>query len=259
MSRRITTASVIAVAGCALLLAAGTARAEIIVTFNATGLVFDYDFAPKTLNVYSNSGTTVTALVKEASTDPDTELDSVTVPGLINGLSSVVLSLTMTQHGANDWSATGLWYMLDMTAPQDGSANLKVLADFTSTSVGIVANPNYLQIAGTLMPSGTNPSLLVNAGSPWRFVGSGQTAGNGQDGVANQITLADALWEAALTGALVQTQFNVGTNSLDTLFGANRDHTGGWLDAEIITPAPAAIVLGFIGLCVVGWRMRKYA
>lgn len=63
----------------------------------------------------------------------------------------------------------------------------------------------------------------------------------------------------ALTGS---SKVNVGTSSLDALFSADHKNgnalTGGEVKGSVV-PAPAAVLLGLVGLAAGGWYMRRLA
>ena len=167
------------------------------------------------------------------------------------------MNLDFVQAGVENWSATGDLWLTDNT-----SGN-RIEADFVSSNIYIGGTSgNELFIAGSLNPFGTNEAILVDPGSgnPWTFAGEHDSLfDGGQDGWDNQVTVP--LWESWDHGSVIVMHYNVGTNSLDTLFGTYSP-SGGYINGDIdmtLAPIPAAVVLGLLGLGVAGLKLRKYA
>lgn len=169
-------------------------------------------------------------------------------------------SITFTWVGVDDWTAAGNIWVSDAYDPGTESPTNRIEADFVSTSVQIDAFDLYIR--GLLSPYSTNnnEAILTGAttGNPWTFTGEQDSglSGSGNDSVADQVSVDD--WENWDSGDIVVFHFTVPTNSLDTLFTTQGVLDDGNMDINII-PIPPSMILGIIGLCVVGLKLRKYA
>jgi hypothetical protein len=147
-----------------------------------------------------------------------------------------------------------------LTFTDTNTASNAVKADFTSSSIAIMYGAaGYLEIRGYLgTSSGQDSILLSTRGDPWKFMGEASSTPNSPDadGVDGQITRAQRA--AQDNGTLICMKFAIGQDSLDTLFGVDRSLGGGEVKGSIV-PAPAAVVLGLMGLGLVGVWMRRYA
>jgi hypothetical protein len=98
-----------------------------------------------------------------------------------DGAFDLLLDLTMTQLGTNNWSASGTLTFTDTT-----TATNAVEAFVKSTS--ITTDGTSLRIDGNLRDLNP-PSILVNRGDPWVFAGTADSGGADGDGTDNQITV----------------------------------------------------------------------
>ncbi|MCX5674712.1 MAG: hypothetical protein NTX87_06865, partial [Planctomycetota bacterium] len=176
------------------------------------------------------------------------------------------LTLDMTQNGPEMWSATGSLLVSDQT-----TATNAIEAHFRSTNILIKNGSGYtLNIDGILSPL-SGESILVNRGDPWRFAGDGNVyhvtfpadfyfrptpASPDADGTPGQITVAQS--RSYGNGDLFVIKVNVPVGTLDDLFASDRSMTGGEVKGSIV-PAPAAVLLGLVGLAAVGWYRRRLA
>jgi len=218
------------------------------------GLVVTYDMSAATLNfTVADSKLKVTEGVLSNLTltyiDDQTfaTLDSVAVTGGANF--NLLVDLTMTQLGPNNWSAAGTLGFTDLN-----TANNAVEAAVQSYSVSIAGG--YLEIKGYLQNLGANSSILVNRGDPWVFVGNADLGGADADTTANQITVFNPVSYDG--GELLTLKFGVG-GTLDNFFSADRlNLTGGEVKGQVV-PVPAAVLLGFLGLGAAGIKLRRFA
>jgi hypothetical protein len=159
------------------------------------------------------------------------------------------LNMNLTKTGSV-WGGTGdLWFT-------DVNGVTKASADFKTSS--IIMQGHDLFIFGNLTTQAGNDSILLpNGVDPWTYMGQKAIVGKmDQDTVPGQITVPGH--NAFDNGSLILVKFDTNFTSLDEVFREDMVLDGGELKGKII-PAPAAVVLGFIGLSLVGWRMRRYA
>jgi len=232
----------------ALLLASMPAQAEIAVTFDMNSARLDYTLSSSNLTVRETAGSVFD--VRKENTTALTILDTARIDG--GSFFDLFLDLTMTDlPGANNWSAAGSLKFTDSTTTTFG-----VEAIFSSTGVYTLFGNNVLVIEGRLSPL-SGSTILVNYGDPWTYVGQENIGLEGnQDGMNGQFSIDNP--ENYSQGDLVTLKFGLGGLSLDALFGANRMLAGGEVKGMIV-PAPAAVVLGALGLGLVGWVRRKWA
>ena len=242
------------------------AVAEIHVKFSANSLHLDYDWDGSTGDMDITSQNTdaekTTAKLSLYDTVADTTPDRATLTTAITNSDTFILDLTV-QMVSGIWQATGTWTMNDT----NGEA---IKASFFSADIKTVedwqADPAFV-MTGTLTPFESNEAILLGtSGSDWEFVGNAD-GGENSDGKDDTITIGN--WGSYNGGTMVTTHFLLGAYQ-DTDSFLQRDHLGntgptagmaldgGWASGTIV-PVPAAVVLGFIGLGMVGWRMRKYA
>lgn len=244
----------------AMLTVASPALADPVVVFDMSGLVLNYDVDSRDLKVEEISSSTMYLLYQDDVTLAT--YDSVTVANsAVDHQFDLMISLKMVDElDVNNWSATGRFEFTDKNSD-------KVLALFKSTSVSI--SSGQLSITGsmtTVGPPESDQILQPSPGEPWQFAGTGQwdldtdgdgSLDNGVDGTPNQISVESAY--AYDGGTLTTLKFGVGGHSLDSFFGADRPNIPGGQVRGEITPVPAALGLGLLGLGLMGWRMRRYA
>lgn len=235
------------------LAAAGLAQAEPIVTFELDEANLTYTAATGGL-----------LITEESNAEFDVTLDD-TVSGLTLDSARIIagsffdftMNLTLVNEaGPDNWSATGTVAFTDLNM-----ATNAVEADFVATSVSIIGSAfPILELKGLLTAQAGNDSILVNRGDPWVYVGQTDFGPADADGVANQITVANA--DRYDFGDLFVFKFGVPSSSLDVLFGSDRVFEDGQVLGGVVTPLPAALplgILGFAGLALVGRKMRRLA
>jgi len=178
-----------------------------------------------------------------ATLSDDTIVDRAIIDGTPFGVN---INLTLTRLAAENWSASGSASVTDTTLVN------RIEGGFTSTAIAFGPTSTDLYIHGVLRPVAPDTSLLT--ASPWVFVGTSGSAG--QDGVPHQVTVNYA--EIYDSGIVTVLHYNVGTNSLDTLFSTPDTYGQGDISMTI-TPAPAALLLGFLGLGAAGLKLRRFA
>ena len=247
-----------------LTMAVTPALAELQVKFSADSLHLTYDSTTRKLDINSQNNawyeSAVGAWLYDTIAD-DVIDETILKDGDVTD-TSFVLDLDVTQDLAGVWHADGPWSLKDKT----GVVVAKAM--FNSTLVQTVPeftkDPAFIA-QGILSPWETNTSILLGA-DPWKFQGTVNApppAGNGSDGEEATITVGNS--GSYSGGTMITTHFLLGSY-VDTDTFLTTDHTdaggdslnGGWASGTVV-PVPAAVVLGFIGLGLVGWRMRKYA
>ena len=214
-----------------------------------------------TATITQMNGAVLKGYLKDDSSLPNPTDDTVTISA--GSLFDLNITLTLARLAAENWTAAG-----PVTLTETGPGATKLKASFTSSMVEIdefgEGATLDLKIQGSLNVFGANDAILLdydNDGTePWVFKGDGDEFsdyGVDQDGVANQISVANR--QSYDGGRLVTLHFQLSNDgSLDTLFANSFQVLGGDVDLTI-TPVPPAVVLGFVGLAIVGWRMRRYA
>jgi hypothetical protein len=233
-------------------LAANTASADpYVINFDLQQAQLSYTFNPNTLTATTISTSTLSLTLDDPMGNM---IDRARMVGSSMPF-NFAMTLNLTRLGPENWSATG-----SLTWSDINTGSNAVGAAFKSTNI-VIKNgaKSTLNIDGLLSPLSGN-TILVNRGNPWTFLGDATqtTADYNADGTLGQITLPDNP-QAYNIGDLFVIKTNVGTSSLDDLFGST------WTQAKegevkgAIVPAPAAVALGLMGLCMVGVWMRRYA
>ncbi len=229
----------------ALCLSAAPAMAD-MVTYDMGIATLDFTQATNNLLVQETS---LSMLYLEFDDLGGVALDNVAIIGGDNF--NLTLDLTMNQLGINNWSASGSLKFTDTDATSNA-------VEAAVQSYSVKADGTSLQIVGSLSPQNPPPSILVNRGDPWVFVGNTDGGGADADLTANQITVFNP--ESYDGGTVWTIKFGM-TDSLDVFFGTtgqDRHLTGGEVKGSVV-PVPAAVLLGILGLGVVGLKLRKYA
>ena len=261
-SRTITLITLGAVALVAAVLAMpAAARADLAVTFDLSQAKMTYTASSQILTATEGTASTFTVNLEEMRPTSTVVLDRAMISGGSSGNPfDFLLTMKLTDlPGVDNWSATGVLTFTDTYT--DSNA---VMADFKSSSIAIMYGAaGYLEIRGYLSTSSGQDSILLSTrGDPWKFMGQdwntpGPSEGEPDaDGVDGQITRAERA--AQDNGALVCMKFAIGEGSLDTLFSGDRSIGSGQVMGSVV-PAPAAVVLGLMGLGMVGMWMRRYA
>ena len=232
-----------------LCLSAAPAMADLVLQYDMNKALLDFTVGDKKLVVTESAS----SVMDVAKTDNGTfsTLDTARVIGGANF--DLLLDLTLTQLGANNWSASGSLQFSD-TDTSDYAVEATVQSYLIQISGG------SLEIKGYLGDLGTNKSILVNRGDPWEFVGNSAppflpSTPAGSDGTADQVTMFNP--ESYDGGQAWTIKFGV-SGTLDNFFSEDRDLSDGEVKGQVV-PVPAAVLLGILGLGVVGLKLRKYA
>jgi hypothetical protein len=254
-----------------LAIAAAPALADIGFRFDYTGLELSYTAAAGpggkvgTLSLY---GADYVRLDKiDLGGDGfgggnDTLLDDADISGSANmgfGFSGTVYKL-----GTNSYQIVGT-----VTGTDTNTASNSHEAGVVSTTVNYVdlgaGQGGLLSFTGDAATLPLNDSILINrsvVGAEWRWVGNGvPSAGDpDEDGIVGDVSLVSGrkLFDK---GAVLLFEISMDrVADLDALFSANRSAVNsGDFKFEIVVPAPAAILLGVIGLGVLGYLKHRYA
>ena len=228
-----------------LCLSATPVMADLVLTYEIDRATLT--FTQTTNNLQVTETATSDLFVTKMNDVTFATLDDALVDGGANF--NLLLDLILVDEpGANNWSATGSMKFTDTT-----TATYAVEAAVTSTSIAI--NGGELEIKGYLYDLAPNTSILVNRGDPWVFAGNGDVGPADEDGTANQVTMGNR--ETYDGGQLVTIKFGV-SGTLDDLFSANQTLSNGEVKGQVV-PAPAAVLLGLLGLSVAGIKLRKFA
>jgi len=226
------------------------AMADMYVDFSVGELNLDYNATTKVMVITStvsgtSNGSTLEAGVYDDPGDLSNLLDSIQIDQDDFAFTLYSLSVTFSQNGTNDWSASGSLSLLDGTGSQVLSA------DFNSSAVAMITGGRTFFLDGYLTPltGSGNPGVLVPSVYSWTMSDGGSPA---ETITVNNATSFD-------NGTMLNTQFNTNVAiTLDQFLTGNRSLDDG--DSHMtVTPAPAGVLLGIIGLGMIGARMRKYA
>jgi hypothetical protein len=271
MTRLQTTLAVIAVGLIGLLaLPPAPAQADIATTVRFASTSLEYTYTPGAgagigqLTIYDvfNKGAASSYMEVYSQNASNVTLEKATIQN--NGGEAFQLLATMDIYkiAAGSYKALGTigFTDTDMTSnafEADFTSNAGVNGIYATSSGGMT-----LHIDGTIVPLGTNTSILVNRDTAtptgtWTYAGTagipGTTVTAGPVPPLNQFVVGE-VWYL---------DFSVKTLNLDKLFSAtDADRlTSSTAQASGYTtvPAPAAIVLGLMGLGTLGWWMRRYA
>jgi len=258
---------------------AGTsaASAEYWVHIEYSGLHLNYVGSTLTLQDLGSSAASASIV---DSTNTAVPLDTAVILNNLIAPGKFDLELTATivnGGGVDDVSMIGgtlkaTDVLTTLAAPSIAAAAFNTA--FGGDLDGITFDGTTLTIRGLLATLAGNDSILLNpAGAlAWTYKGEGGTDPD-LDGVADQITVPLQFRSNYDVGMFYQlntlvTRFKDGTSTAgitnaDELFAAAALHGGfeaggGELKIDII-PAPAGVLLGVIGLCVVGWTRRRVA
>ncbi len=231
----------------ALLVIAPAAMADINVAYDLQEASLSYvrDANSNVLTVTETGSSTF--VVKKL--DGLTTLDGAKLVADEGDLFSVSLVLNLEDlAGDNNWGGSGTFTFTDKNGVTVAAANVKIIDAFIKDG--------NLQIDGSLLTMGANSSILLPSGDPWIFEGSKGSGTADQDGVDGRITVSNAA--SFDNGDVMNLRFGVGNITLDQLFADNFDADSGEVKGKIV-PAPAAVLLGAMGLGLVGWVKRRFA
>lgn len=236
----------ITIIAVALLAFAPVAMADLIVTYDCSNAALNYNSALKTMAVTQTGGSVFD--VRTEDTVSGTVQDTAR---LIGNSFNLALDLQMVQLGVNNWDGAGTIKFTDTSTATNA---VEATADISSIQV-LAGN---LIITGNLGVLNPNTNILVNRGNPWVFVGNQAIPTEPDaDGVVGQITVDNIA--SYINGTLITLKFGVpGNGTLDSLFSVDRSMNGGEVKGSVV-PAPAAVLLGAMGLGLVGWVKRRFA
>lgn len=204
-----------------------------------------------TFDIEDSAGTTLDAVLRD---DLAVEIDRATI--LDNDDFDVTVTGDVIYMGPNSYALVGSF------STTDDTGTVKVLADFTSTTVSMTGPPafsNVLTIAGSLTTFGGGAGTIFAdaTATDWSFAGHTDDTADGKDvGDDDTISIEDLNIASYDTGALIDFSLGVVFTSLDDLFASSSTVAGGDMKVTIV-PVPAAVVLGLIGFgCVAGLRRR---
>ena len=223
--------------------------ADLLVSFDMTDANLTYTAATNALTVDEISASDLRVYLKNTALSPDVR-DTAMITGGDNF--DLLLSLTLTDlPGTDNWSGSGSLTFTDSNTNDDA-----VVANLETTSINIFAGGGgILWITGDL--TDVSGGILQNRGDPWKFVGTSAIGGYlDADGVPGQISVSSP--DNYDIGVVLVLEFGTPTTSEDVFFGSNRNIGGGNVKGSIV-PAPAAVLLGMMGLGIVGIRMRRLA
>lgn len=228
----------------AALVLTSTAMADIHLDFGVSELNLDYTVGSQLMTIESSNASTLDAWLLDGAS----VLDYLQVKASDLGTDVLyTLNLAFTQFGVDDWRAVGTFSMRD-------TVQEVVAANFTSTNVYIDDTSYELKIKGYLLPVSPNAGVLVPSAYTWNMT----------DGTDTITVLSATSYD---NGVMINTQFttwggwtedefftgNIGSTPVPSISLMNGD------SRIAITPVPAGVLLGIIGLSMVGARMRKYA
>jgi len=279
MLKRTITTVVLAVFVAVLAMTAAPARADIHVPFRVDDVKMAYTASSGQMLVTPHTGSAlwVTTLDTVAGTESDPlglEID--TKPPVLYEfdflLDLTFTDVTPTVSGDNKWAASGTM-MISSKVDENGAPadeHIVMLADFNATQfvfddMTTQAAPmgvdKEFRVVGRLNPY-TGPdyteydheSILIGD-DPWEFTGY-----NYDTDLFETLSVENP--EAYTAGELTTVHFKINVDpdvdTLDELFEADRSSPQGDAFGKVI-PAPAALILGLLGLSIVGIRMRRHA
>lgn len=226
------------------------AMADLVLKYDMDSALLTYTAASKKLVVTETLGSELQ--VRKADNVTFNVLDNAKITG--GGNFDLMLDLQLVDEvGLNNWSGTGSLKFTDTTTATNA---VEARVQTYNISKDVFFGSSYLLVQGSLSDWGANSSILMNRGDPWVFTGNGEIAGEATQGTANQVTMFNR--ESYDSGLVFTIRFGMGNGDLDTLFLSNQTLSGGQVGGEVV-PAPAAVLLGMLGLSVAGIKLRKYA
>ena len=232
---------------------------QVYIDIDGTKMVVDgtSDTAVVSLNENQLFPPSITAYLQDAYTSEALDVTWITADTTSSPLADLLsIELSFTESAPDIWSATGT-----LTLGDNSTGNPdKIVADFVSTS--IVIEGNHLDVSGILTAQIGLGSILVPPTDPWTYQGqSGAGAGGLYDDLADNTITVPTNVASHNVGMLVVMHHTlpIDERTFAELFAPGQ-RTLDQGDVDItITPVPAAVLLGIIGLGVVGLKLRKYA